>query len=295
MADPTRIVGGNIAGQDHEGIMAQVTKNAELRTLNSDFWTNVQAGLVPGYSIAHKFGSNLNAGTTLQDIWSTGGFFKWATVAAPLEAISSSADDTAAGTGARVITVEGLDADFKEISEDIVMNGILVTTTTIKNFIRVQRVFVKDAGTYTTTIDGSNLGTITIRFESAGDIQSTIEVNTVASIGVGQSEQSLFTIPAGKSGFLHSSFVNVDAVKAATFYFWQRQNADVITAPFSSRRLIFRLDGISGASFFNPDTPIGSSGFPEKTDLWMSSVASLSNTIVESDFEIVLIDNDFIS
>ena len=63
--------------------------------------------------VIHKFGSNPDVGTTMEDIWQTGGVYTWLQSAVTLEAISDSADDIITGSGARKVIVQGLDPDFK--------------------------------------------------------------------------------------------------------------------------------------------------------------------------------------
>ena len=59
---------------------------------------------------------------------------------------STSANDTAAGTGARTLTIVGLDANFEPLTEsNITLNGQTPVTTT-NQFLRVNRLFVDDSG-----------------------------------------------------------------------------------------------------------------------------------------------------
>ena len=104
-------------------------------------------GNIENNSIIHKFGRNTDVGATEEDVWTVGGVYTWLQAPVNLEAISTSANDTIAGTGARIITVEGLDENWNAISEDIEMNGVSATLPTINGFIRINRVFVKEVGT----------------------------------------------------------------------------------------------------------------------------------------------------
>ena len=81
----------------------------------------------------HIYGQNQQVSTAVEDIWITGGVYVWLTAAVTLEAISSDANDTADGTGARTIHVLGLDGNWDEITEDITMNGTSATARTTKH------------------------------------------------------------------------------------------------------------------------------------------------------------------
>ena len=141
-------------------------------------------GLVNGYSVVSKFGRNpsIDLGDT-EDIWTVGGTKVWLSTAVTMEAISTSGDDAAApAIGAQIITIQGLDENFDDAEEDIIMNGASASAATTTTFIRISRAFVKQVGTYL----GSNIGLITIRISGAGATQTDIVA------GVGQTDQTHF-------------------------------------------------------------------------------------------------------
>ena len=57
-----------------------------------------------------------------QDVWPYNGNHTWLTAASTLSVVSSSANDTAAGTGARTITLTGLDINLALIVETVTFN-----------------------------------------------------------------------------------------------------------------------------------------------------------------------------
>lgn len=257
---------------------------SDIRT----YLIEVARGNVLGATIVHKFGRNGDvANGTSEDISSQGGIYAWPQSPMTLEAISTSVNDDSGGTGARVITVQGLDENFNAVEEDITMNGTSVSVATTATFIRVNRAFVKNAGTYSKTDAGGNVGTITVRIESAGATQIIIEIE--GALQIGQSQVARYTVPNGKTAYLLSSSLNVESTKTADIFCWQRQGADIVSAPFTAKRLVFQFDAISGSAEFNPDSPSGP--FPEKTDIWFSAFANSANTKVEADFELLVIDN----
>lgn len=82
-----------------------------------DFLIAVGLGQVPGYRRITALGNNPDVDTAgPEDVWSGGGLYPWMTTATALEIVSDSASDTSAGTGARTVLVNGLDANFVEVA-----------------------------------------------------------------------------------------------------------------------------------------------------------------------------------
>lgn len=227
-------------------------------------------GAVEGWSAVEKFGQNTDLGTTVEDVWSTGGAYTYLTSASQLEVVSASANDTAAGSGARSVYIDGLDADFKSISEIVATNGTTAVPT-VNSYLRVNRMYVVSSGTY----GQGSAGNITLRVVSGGATQCTLEQTTADTIAwdYGQSQLARYCVPAGKVAFLSRVFVNCESNKRADFAFYQRQNSDDITsAPYNARRAFFTISGISSAVDKQFDAPIF---FPQKTDIIVR--ARLSN------------------
>ena len=76
---------------------------------------NIARGLVRGASVIHKFGRNPNVGGAPETIWEQGGVYTYLTVASTVYVSGADAQDSAAGTGARTVTVQGLDANYNAI------------------------------------------------------------------------------------------------------------------------------------------------------------------------------------
>lgn len=228
---------------------------------------DISLGFVLGRTKIPKMGYNGNIGTDIADIDADGGIYAWPQFALALEAISTSDDDIAGGSGATMITVEGLDSNFAEVSADIAMAGTVASAATPPTFFRTNGTFVKFAGTY----GGANAGTITIREAGGGNTQAKIVYRNDLSLSLGQTQIGRHTVPAGKTAFISAYQITVQAQKVVTFFLWQRQNADVIIAPFAPRCLVDQLDGISDRFTSSILTPLGP--FPEKSDLWWMGVA----------------------
>lgn len=245
------------------------------RSLNRDFLSAVALGKYPGYKNVTKFGRNPAASAAMEDVTYQSGILDWRESATTIEAISSDADDIdTTGAGARKIMVEGLDANFNEISEEIAMNGTDPTSATSASFLRVNRAYVSDAGVYANGNTGSNEGTITIRVASAG--ATLLQIGLEGTIGLGQTEHAGYTVPAGKSVLLYHAWINVDGAQSASVFLWKRENADDVSAPFSARRLQLSLDGLAGSTHLDLPAPLR---FPAKTDIWWSCVAGGATSV----------------
>jgi hypothetical protein len=247
------------------------------------FGLELVEGNIDGMRVIHKFGTNPTVGTTSEDVWMPGGALTWLTVAATIEAISDDANDTAAGTGAQILTIEGLDASFNEISETITMNGLAATTATSNSYIRVNQVYVTQVGTY----HGTNLGTITIRVSGAGATQA--EIGLENGLGTGQTFKTHYTVPAGFTGYLGHFAIYTDTSKILNIQLRQYENADDIAAPFTgASRTQLNLNNVAGGYNFVDDVPLT---FPEKTDIWFQGYTGTGTSSVNIDYEIILVAN----
>jgi len=130
---------------------------------------------------------------------------------------SSSADDTAAGTGARTILIQGLDENYTQIQEQITLNG-LSTVNTLNSYIRLNNAIVTTSGTLS-----SNAGEITIVHPET----------TISQIfeGEGQDLVALYTVPANHTLFLNSILASAGRNIEIDFEFWARINGvDIISS-----------------------------------------------------------------
>ena len=65
-----------------------------------------------------------------------------------MQIASSSANDTGAGTGARTVTLQGLDLNFEKISEALTLTG-QTPKSTVNSYRRLNRIFVDETGSGT--------------------------------------------------------------------------------------------------------------------------------------------------
>jgi hypothetical protein len=167
----------------------------------------VGLGHEPGWRNLRKFGMNpAVTSSSSQEMWPIGTAKVLPTAAGALAVASDSAEDdeneaTPPGTGAFSIRVEGLDANYEEISEDIALTGTTPAASTA-SFLRVNRAYCTTVGS-----NGVNVGNITISI--GGNAQAYIEANE------GQTHQTHYTVPAGHTWVVTGYFMQVGRMAGA--------------------------------------------------------------------------------
>jgi hypothetical protein len=172
------------------------------------FIEQVTLGLVPGVTQFRKFGMNSSVPSGTDEMWSQGAVRTLPGAAAVVVTSSDSIEDDpdkggeVPGTGAFTLRIEGLDANYLEITEDITLNGTANVNTT-QSFLRVNRAYCLTAGT----------GEI-----NAGNITGTIGGNAQYFIeaGQGQTHQTHYTVPANKYLVVTGYYVGVGRMGGST-------------------------------------------------------------------------------
>lgn len=249
-----------------------------VHTDESDF--DIARGLVPGISNERKFGDNDNIGTSSVGIWPVNTVYNFLTTADTIRIkAGGTLEDDQSGTGARSIMIEGLDETWVEASEILlphVDTGSSVGVTSTTTFIRVNRAWVIDSGTYS----GTNIGDITI--ETTGGTTIAIIVATK-----GQTEQPFFTTPLGKSAYLEHISIFVEDGKDATVNLFKRENADDTTTPFTAPRIITEVHDLKGTYYENLHNEV----VLEKSDVYVMAFTSTGTTAVSTIIHYKLVTN----
>ena len=139
-------------------------------------------------------GRNSTIGTAWEELYDYDQPLDWPTIlaaAAKVDIISSSAADTAAGTGARTLRLVGLDASYKLQTEDIALNG-QTAVTSVLSYLRL-------LGAENQTVGSGGVNAGDIHIVKTGTSAWTAGVpNTVTSallkipIGFGRGMSGLF-------------------------------------------------------------------------------------------------------
>ena len=240
----------------------------------------IAAGQVDGYAAIHKFGRNPNVGNAPETIWMHGGKYQYLAVDSPstVYAYSANLEDVASGNGARTVSILGLDNDFNEIEETITVNGAVST----KTFLRIYRAFVATAGSTST-----NVGNVLISTGAGGTGTVLADIGTIGTgttFGLGQTQLALYTVPAGKTGYLTTWNVGCAPMNNKATVLLKSRELDGVDVPFRTKDIV---DLVGGYHTQNYSIPLR---FPEKTDIEVVAAGD-SNTIISSSFDIILVDN----
>lgn len=239
----------------------------------------IARGHTAGYRALYKFGYNPDVNGNEETVWAQGGNYPWIDSAVTMFVSSSSANDTNGGTGANTILIQGLDEDYNEIEETVVLNGQTQVATQF-SYLRVYRAFVTLAGS-----SGTSGGTIYIG--SSGATGGVPNGTIYANLGLGnQTQIAAYTVPAGYTLYLDD--INFTAGIS--------QAGKVATCSFVSRgvgsnvfrtRFINVLQSNQLITKFEYPQP-----FTEKTDLECRVRTDSSNNAIGASFQGVLIKND---
>jgi len=213
------------------------------------YFIQVSRGLVDGHKRLFKFGHNPLIQDISETIWDAGGAYVYPSSAVAMT-VTSGAGATDNGVA---ITVQGLDSNYNEVSEEVTLASTGTATTT-QTFLRVYRAFVSGSQAITANTTIANGGT------------TYAQINT----GENQTLMALWTVPAGYTAYLL-------ATKITAF---TEQNNKVATINVNARREngVFRtadkFDVFAAAITQTYTCPIP---FPEKTDIEVRAVATSSN------------------
>lgn len=232
------------------------------------FFDLVSLGRLPGWQVVRLAGNNpdIDILTLPEDIWEPGGLYPFQSTAQILEVLSSDANDTAAGTGARTVLISGLNANWELITELKTMNGITPVVTT-QSFLRVNSIRVITAGA-----GESNLGTITLRVSPGGATLAVI--GFLGTQGNGVSFNGIFSVPLGKRVWVTNVTTNIQLEPSGTI------QVHFKVRPFggawsTTNQFSLHAQGGSFASFTPPVYLFG----PEKSDFRATVVTASANNI----------------
>ena len=242
------------------------------------FELQVARGQVDGHKTLFKFGINGDIGTSVETVWAQGGTYVYPASATVMKISSSSADDASGGTGARSIAIFGLDANYNEISESVLLDGQTAVNTG-NSYLRISRMFVATAGSGATAAGTIYAGTGTVTSGVPATVYGMIAFNA------NQTQMAFWTVPAGYTLYLMGVFYtsgNSTANAWSNFQLIQRPLGGVFRQQTSTR-----IPG-SGDFILDLHTPLA---FAEKTDIEVRAIASAGASNVSAEFEGIYIKN----
>jgi hypothetical protein len=242
------------------------------------FELQVSRGQISWHETLFQFGINSAVGTSFETLWTASSVYSYLSAASVLTISSSSATDASAGTGARTVRINGLDANYNEISETVSLNG-QTAVNTVNSYLRVFALQVMTAGS-----GGEAVGVI---YAGTGTVTSGVPAVVYAEIpvGYGKSQMALWTVPAGYTAYI-TSYAFTSASATAN---------NAITGAMAIRPLggVFSFEAtvkMGGGNTFDRhfDTYLV---VEEKSDVEMRAAAS-STAQVTGEMQIIYIKND---
>lgn len=234
-------------------------------------------GLIYKHRPLFRFGSNAAVGSSEETIWANGGLYNYLTAATQVKLSSSSANDAAAGTGARTVYIEGLDSSYNEIAETVTLNGQTEVLTT-QSFLRVFTGTVMTAGSGGTAAGDIYIGT--------GTVTAGVPATVLGKIAIGENKtmMAMWTVPAGHTIYMHSGTIS-SGTEGGNQFVTARLKIRPLGGVFQTAALVT----LAGA-FIPFDFGIALA-IPEKTDIEARAVSSSTDQQVSISFSAIIEKN----
>jgi hypothetical protein len=159
------------------------------------FEFQVGRGQITGHSVVHVFGFNPDVDTAEETVWPIDGILGHPASPTIMKISSSSADDDAAGTGARTVLIEGVNGTGGFASEIVELDGQTAVNTT-KEYDAIERMVVLTVGS-----GGKNAGII---YAGTGVVTAGVPAVPYSAMGAGENISMVghWTCPTGYTGYL---------------------------------------------------------------------------------------------
>ena len=245
-----------------------------IRTVGGDIYNSIN--LPAGFGQIHKFGAvpamSQNTNGTIWDENDT--IYPWATIDSngvlTVSVVAPNNEGTARTThDGDTVEIQGLDSNYELQTETVTISGSSATTT--NSYKRVFR------ARYSCT-DNFEPNSERILIKSG--------TTTVAKVleGVGQTMMSIYTIPAGYTGYLMRLDVTAQGTATGSFKLFARPDG---AGTFQIRH-VAEVNGVGGP--YQLEYPIPQA-FTEKTDIDARMHTFSNNGRYTCTFDILLVDN----
>jgi len=233
---------------------------------------------ITGHDVELISGISGSVGTSYTTVWSQNTVYAYLSAASVMEISSSNANDTAAGTGARTISINGLDANYNPISETVTLNGQTAVNTT-NSYLRVFHIAVLTAGS-----GGAAAGNI---YAGTGAVTAGVPavIYGVYTSGNGATA-AVWTVPAGYTAFITgyaSGYGNATAGAWGTVSLCVRPFGSV----FDTASQIRVSNGGQGWIAFQYPIAVD-----EKSDIELRAVSTVASAGVTAEFQVVYVLNN---
>jgi hypothetical protein len=245
--------------------------------LTEPFELQVARGQIAWHRSVTIFGYNPDVDQTRVTVWPHTGVLPLPPAALQMKVSSSSANDTANGTGARTVFVGGLDANHNEISETVTLNGQTAVLTT-QFFLHINEAYVATAGSSLSAEGDISFGDGIVTSGVPATVYDLIKFD------YNQRITGSYTIPAGYKGYVSQGLFSAGQPGGS--------------AQVSGRLMTIGTDGIrrtiaittvnNGAADYVFEYP---QQIPEKTTLEATAQGSSNNNEASAMFILVLVYN----
>lgn len=243
------------------------------------FELQVARGQIGQHRSVTVFGFNADVDQTQVSIWPLPSLITFPASALQMKVSSSSADDAAAGTGARTVVVQGLDANYNEVTETVTLNGQTAVTMTA-SLLRVNYAYVATAGSGNSAAGDIYIGTGVV---TAG-VPAT--VYNIIKLDYNNTTTGSYTVPAGYTAYLAQGLFSAGQASGST----QVQGRLVSRGTDNIRRTAAITTLNNGVADYLFEYPLA---IPEKTTIEATAIGSANNNACSSMFILVLIANSY--
>lgn len=253
-----------------QGIFSSITRMGTVEPFN----LQVARGQITGHLSFSVFGYNPDVDTSEESIWPDGGTVPHPTTASVLSIVSTDAEDTSNGTGARTVYIEGLDGNYNVVSETVVLSGT-TPVNTVNTYLYVNQLYVATAGT-----GGANAGEITAKVDST--------LYDLIAVGYNNRTTAHYCVPAGYTAYLVSGIITAGQASGSTSItaFLKQHGPDGI----------LRVGAVStlnnGSVQYDFTYPYA---IPEKNCIGASAIGTAANNSASAFFNLILIKNNSVN
>lgn len=248
--------------------MATIISSITRQGATEPFGLQVARGQIQGHTSFQVFGYNPDLDTSEESVWPDGGVIPHPTTASVLTIVSTNAADASAGTGARTVFIEGLNASYNVVSETVTLNGTTGVSTT-NSYMYV------NAFTVLTVGSGES---------NAGEITAKVGATLYDLIAVGYNNRTTahYCVPAGYSAYMTSGVITAGQASGSTSVtaYLKQHGPDGIV----------RIGAVStlnnGSVQYDFDPPYR---IPEKNCVGASAIGTAANNSVSAFFNITLV------
>ena len=239
------------------------------------FELQVARNQIQGHRSVVVFGFNPDVDTSQVSVWPLPSLITFPASAIQMTVSSTNANDTSAGTGARTIVVQGLDANYNEVSETVTLNGQTAVTMTAF-LIRINYAYVLSAGSGNGAAGDIYIGTGTV---TAGVPATTYDI---IKFDYNTTITGSWTVPAGYTAYVSQGLFSSGQSGGSN----QVQGRLLTRGTDNIRRTAAVTSINNGVADYVFEYPIV---IQEKTTVEATAIGSSSNNAVSSMFILVLV------